>query len=68
MAAHIHREDLLILNQQLQRDATGPMNGYRMQAFVFAAQRVQPQGGVGRIGLQPLLGFQILLAHIGMPL
>ena len=43
MAAQIHRDDLLVLNQQLQRDAAGQIDGCRMQAFVLAAQRVQAQ-------------------------
>ena len=63
MVAHIHRDDFLVLNQQFQRDAAGQIDRYRMQAFVLAAQRVQAQRGMGRIGLQQLQGFQVVLAH-----
>ena len=63
MVAYIHLDDFLVLNQQHQRDAVRQGDGYRMQPVVLPAQWVQAQRGMGRIGLQQLQGFQVVLAH-----
>ena len=66
MIAHIHRNDLLVLNQQLERDAVRQMDGHRMQALKFAVQRVQrvqPQRRVRRVGFQQLRGFKVSCAQ-----
>ena len=63
MIAHIHRDDLLVLNQQLERDAVRQTDGHRMQAVEFTPQRMQPQRRVRRIGFQQLQGFQVSCAQ-----
>lgn len=40
MVAHIHRDDLLVLNQKLQRDAVGQLDQHRVQCFKLAMKRV----------------------------
>jgi hypothetical protein len=50
MVTHVHRDDLLVLNQQLQRDAVRQVDGHRMQAIELAAQGMQTQRGVRGIG------------------
>ena len=43
MVTHIHRDDLLVLNQQLQRDAVRQVDGDRMQTL-----KLTSQGKIGR--------------------
>ena len=66
MVTHIHRNYLLIMNQQLQRDAVRQIDRYRMQTIKSAAQCMQAQRRVQRIGLQQLQGFKVLRAQVGM--
>ena len=54
MVTHVHRDDLLVLNQQLQRDAVRQVDGHRLQAIELAAQGMQTQRGVRGAGLQQL--------------
>ena len=50
MIAHVHRDDLLVLNQQLQRDAVRQVDGHRMQAVELVTQGKQAQRGMrGRV-------------------
>lgn len=67
MVAHIHRDDLSILNQQFQRDAVGQIDRHRVQAFMLAAQGMQTQRGMGRVGFQQLQGFSVGLPKLRMP-
>lgn len=67
MVTHIHRDDLLILNQQFQRDAAGQIDRHRMQAFMLAAQGMQAQRGMGGVGFQKSQCLGAGLPEIGMP-
>jgi hypothetical protein len=54
MAANIHWNDLLILNDELEGDAAADIDGNRMQLSQGSLQPVQPQGGVKRVQLEQL--------------
>jgi hypothetical protein len=54
MVAHVHGDDLLVLNQQLQRDAVRQVDGHRVQTVELATQGLQPQRRVRRVHLQQL--------------
>jgi IS30 family transposase len=64
MVADIHRDDLPVLNQQLQCDAVRQVDRHRMQAVQLTAQGVQAQRGMCRVGLQHLQGLEILLTQV----
>ena len=38
MACHLHRNAVLVVNQQRQREAVSQIDGHRMQALKFAAE------------------------------
>lgn len=62
VVTHIDRDDLFILDQQLQGDAIGEIDGNRMHALQSATQGVQTKGGVEGVGLQQRQRFEVLLA------
>lgn len=59
--AYIERDDLLVLNQQLQRDAVKKVDGRRMNAFLAARQCTQTQRRVVRVDLQQCQRFGVLV-------
>src|SRR5690606_3747866 len=65
---HVHRHDLLVADDQFQRDAIRKFDGYRMQAIQFPAQCMQAQRRMMRIRLQQQQRRAILLAQPGMAL
>jgi hypothetical protein len=65
--AHIHRNDLPVLNQDFQRNAVRQIDRNRMQGMQLAAQRMQAQRRMVRIQLKQLQGFEILLFQIRKP-
>ena len=60
MVAYVDRRDLLLGNQQLQRDAVRQVDRHRMHPRQPAAQGMQPQRRVMRIGLQQRQCFGVL--------
>ena len=54
VVAHIDRDDLLVLNQQFQRDAVGQVDRHRMHTRQSPGQGVQAQRGVERIQFEQL--------------
>ena len=60
MIAHINRYDLLVFDEQFQRDAVGQVDGHGVQIFVFACQSVQPQRWVVGVRFQECHGFSVL--------
>lgn len=60
MVADVDRRDLLLGDQQLQRDAVRQVDRHRMHPRQLAAQSMQPQRRVIRIGLQQRQRFGIL--------
>ena len=43
MVTHIHRDDLLVLNEQFQRDAICQVDGHRVQPLQLDVQGVQAE-------------------------
>jgi hypothetical protein len=68
MIADIDRDDLLVVDQQLQRDAVRKVDGYRVQPLQPAAQGVQAQRGMVRVHFQQLQRLEVLFFQLGMAL
>ncbi len=56
IAADIHWNDLLIMDEQLEGNAVADIDGNRMQPFEGPLHPVQPQGGVKRVQFKQLKG------------
>lgn len=59
VVADIHQHDAVSLDQEFEGDAVGQIDGHRMQPRQLAAQGMQPQGWMMRIGFQQLQRLQV---------
>ncbi len=66
VGADVDRNELLVFNQQLKRDAIDQVDGDRMQSLQATPQWMQSQGRMVWIGFQQEQGFAVGLPHVGM--
>jgi hypothetical protein len=66
VGADVDRNELLVFNQQLKRDAIDQVDGDRMQSLQAAPQRMQTQRRMVWVGFQQEQGFPVGLSHVGM--
>jgi hypothetical protein len=63
VVTHIQRDDLLLLNQQIQCDAVRQVDGHRVNALKSPGQSMQAQGRVVGVHFQQRQGFGALVLH-----
>ena len=66
MVTHVDRDDLLVLNKQLQRDATGQVDGHRMQTLQLATQHIQTKRWMRGFSAQQLERLEIGTTRLRM--
>ena len=66
VGADVDRNELLVFNQQLKRDAIAKVDGDRMHSLQATPQWMQSQRRMVWIGFQQEQGFAVGLPHVGM--
>ena len=65
MVTHIQRDDLLVLNQQFQRDAIRQVDGHRTHTLKSPRQSMQAKRRVVRVDFQQSQGLGLLVFQLG---
>jgi len=68
VSSDVHRDDRIILDQELKRDPIRDVDRYRIQAREFATKLVEMKRRMRRVQLEKLQGLFVLPNHIRMAL